>query len=373
MRYLHEILATHGHEVRVAITGSFNKADTWFKGADDIITKVPNDTRSYQRLFSLANRWRVPQEFSRLVDRFQPDVIHFASFDQSKSANLYWHCKHRGIRLVLQPWSMHFFCEQGYGFREGQQCTLCISEGFGAAIRKSCCGLDGSLRQLERVALRRMATSSADVVLSSNSDLDTILTQYGVPAQAIRRFPIPFNVLQVPLPPDLPTEDYFINFGQADASKGTDVLMDLFASMPDKQLRFYPIGDYSPRRFLPSNIQVIRGLGWTSGLSEAIAKAKAVVQPSLWATSTEYALCEAMAMGKPIIAFRVGVHKEILVHEKNAMVIEPGDFKQFKAAVDALDVDTKLRSTLSANAIACIKEINAPEKLSRQLIDLYSR
>lgn len=372
VRYLHRILTDHGHEVRVAITSPFDKADTWVEGADDFITVIPSRTRYYQRLHALGNKALVPHDFSCLVDRFQPEVAHFASFDHAKSSNLYWFCKQRGIRIVLQPWTMHFYCAQGFGFRGGQQCTRCITDGFATAIREGCTSLRGSVTQLERAALRKMATTSADVVLSSNSDLDAILVRYGVPAKKIRRFPIAFDTSNARALTDAPTSDYFIYYGQANDHKGTRFLIDLFALMPDKQLRLYPMAPYTPERPLTPNIKIIPGLGWDTGLGDAIARAKAVVLPSLWATSTEYSLCEAMTMGKPVIVFRVGVHKDILTPGRNALVIEVGDPEQFRDAVNALDSDASLRARLAEGGVECMEELNAPATLYAQLIDAYS-
>jgi glycosyltransferase involved in cell wall biosynthesis len=129
---------------------------------------------------------------------------------------------------------------------------------------------------------------------------------------------------------------------------------------------------YSTDEPLPPNIEVVPGVGWGNGLQEAIERAKAVVVPSLWATSTEYSLCEAMAMQKPVIVFGVGVHKDILTDRKDAMVVEVGNREQFKAALDALDGDPSLCERIAAAGAARVKEINGADRLHTLLISAYT-
>lgn len=371
VRYLHDILTNRGHEVRIAITSPYNQADTWIKGDDLLITAIPSRTRYYWRLYALANSKYVPNEFSHLVNEFKPDVVHFCSFDHTKSSNLYQYCHERKIRIILQPWTMHFYCAQGFGYKDNQQCTRCITDGLSTAFIQGCTNLRGCLGQLERASLRQMAVGLADIVLSSNSDLDKILQSYGVPACKVRRFPIAFDTSKT-LPADTKQGDYYIYYGQANSHKGTDFIIEFFSALSDKKLKLYPMSPYAASKTLPPNIEIISGIGWDNGLREAISNAKAVIVPSLWATSTEYSLCEAMTLRKPVVVFGVGVHKDVLTHRKNAMVVRAGSQKEFKVALDDLEENIDLYNSLAEAGSKRIAEINADSKLYAQLMDAYS-
>ena len=371
VRYLHQILSSHGHAVRITITSPFNKADTWIEGGDRFITPILRRMRYYERLYALANSTVVSEEFTRLIDEFNPDVVHFASFDQGKSANLYQYCHERKIRVVLQPWTMHFYCAQGYGYQKSYQCKRCITDGFSSAITQGCTSLRRSGNQLERASLRRTVIDSADVVLSSNNDLDDILQAYGILGHKIRRFPIPFDPSKI-VPMVTTQGDYYIFYGQMDSHKGVDFIIEIFSALPDKKLKLYPAAHYAPQRPLPPNIEIVPGVGWDTGLRDAIADAKAVVVPSLWATTTEYSLYEAMTMRKPIVVFKVGAHKDILIHLENALVVEVGSREQFKAALDMLEANQQLYARLADAGAKLVAEINSPARLYAQLMDAYS-
>lgn len=55
-------------------------------------------------------------------------------------------------------------------------------------------------------------------------------------------------------------------------------------------------------------------------------------------------------MSKPIVAFNVGVHKDVLVHESNAMVYEIGDFNGYLEGIHRVQNDALLRNKLSEGA-----------------------
>lgn len=370
-KYLYKILNSHNNEVKVITTNQLSEDSGLEKISESHIAIIPKTNKVLNLLHSLTSTSVVPNAFSELINSFNPDVVHFASFDHTKDSILYLYCKSRNIRIILQPWTMHFYCAQGFGFKDGHQCTDCITYGLHRAITSGCTGIIGGVRQIERKRLLSFATTAADVILSSNSGLDSILQQSGVPKERIVRFPVPFDIEKAKRLHCEEKENYFIYYGQTNDHKGTRTLIDQFCLMPDMKLRIYPMCGFSPHRVLTPNVEIVHGVSWGNGLLEAIENALAVVQPSLWCSSTEYALCEAMAMGKAIIAFNVGVHRDILKHEQNAMIVDVGDYIGFKTAVHTLATNVKLRRKISEGAYKTIVDINKVETLYQKLIVAY--
>lgn len=368
-RYLFQILTDAGHDVRVTITSPSDANDRVIgRGQYDAIPAASN-RRYYWRMYEMFNPHAIHQGFKDLVDEFAPDVVHFASFDHSKPTNLYRYCKTKNIRVVLQPWTMHFYCAQGYGFKDNGICAKCIDDGPQAAITQGCVSPRGVISQIERNSLRSQAFE-ADAVLSSNSDLDGLLERYGVDKDRIHRFPIPFDVSGIT---ETPTTkgSYYIYYGQAASHKGINFLLDIFSELPEKTLRIYPMAAYAPARKCSDNVKIMPGIGWNNGLREAIAGSFAVLLPSLWMTPTEYSLCEALVMKKPVVAFNVGAHKNILANRNHAMIVDAQDMVQFKAAMYELERDPVLYERLATGGLARIKELNSPEKLHSQLMKIY--
>src|SRR4029079_18728725 len=65
---------------------------------------------------------------------------------------------------------------------------------------------------------------------------------------------------------------------------------------------------------------------------------------------------EYMAMGKGIVASRLGQIGEVLVDGETALLVEPGDVEELKAAILKLVEDAELRRRLGTNARAAAEK-----------------
>lgn len=374
-RYLVDLLNSAGIELRIVVTG--DKMNDVDNDPFYINNKVSFLLRRMQKksIFNyVKNYLKMINEFRDLLDSFNPDVVHFASFDNAKPAFFISEAKKRNALVVLQPWTMDFFCIQNYGFRAGKQCHECSCGNFTLAVKHKCLSMRHLVRQRNRFLLK-FSSRCADVFLSSNSQLDKILLTYGVEDKKIIRFPIMFNYeafiakfyTNVSL-----TENYFVWYGLPVEEKGLNLILEIFKRRKDLRLKVYPS---KPIESLEEfdNIEVINGVSWNSGLFEAVSKAAAVLVPSLWATSTEYSLCEAMALKKAIIAFNVGVHKDILINNKNAIVIDVQTPDKYENALDDVIKKPSLRSVLGLGAFESLVALNNRKVLTEKLFEIYSK
>ena len=76
-------------------------------------------------------------------------------------------------------------------------------------------------------------------------------------------------------------------------------------------------------------------------------------------------------MRKPVVAYNVGVHKDMLQHRENAMVIEPGNVTDFADAVQELHQNFELRQQLGANALETITQVYSDDNILSPLRDAY--
>jgi len=370
VRYLTKVLKEENNQVKLVVLS--DKRDDFYLSdfyKENDVTFLPSKKNVLSRFANLFFQTNEIKQFRKILIEFTPEVVHFASFDNAKPPSYIKSAKKIGAKVILQPWTMQFFCAQGFGFRNGKQCTQCASGKFSNALIQKCITYKGIPSLIEKYYLRRSALS-ADVILSSNIDLDEILFKYGIKKTNIVRFPVPFdcNFFKNQITNE---EDYFIFYGQANQHKGLNVILNIFKNLPELKLKIYPLSNLPVNILKSSNIEIINGMNWSNGLEDAILNAKAVLVPSLWASSTEYALCEALLMKKPVVVFNVGVHKSIFKNKVNAMVADPDNFESFSDAIVELNNNKELRNNIGKNGYNTLLEINASENIYSHLLSSY--
>jgi glycosyltransferase involved in cell wall biosynthesis len=371
VRYITKILKRDKNQVKLVVLS--DRRDDYALGdfyMENDVEFLPIRRRLFDRIVRLFYRTREVRSFRKILFKFSPDVVHFASFEHTKPALFINEAKECGAKVVLQPWTMHFYCSQGFGFRNGEQCTLCANGDYLNALTKKCVSIKSIPSLIEKKILHKKALK-ANLFLSSNIELDRILIKYGIKQTHIFRFPIAFDYTFLD-EQSTKEDDYYIFYGQANSHKGFNILLDVFAKLPEQKLKVYPMTLLSDSISIPKNVEVINGMNWNNGLGNAIMKSKAVLMPSLWSTSTEYALCEALLMKKAVVVFNVGVHKDIYKDGFNALVVEPNNINSFAKAILELDTNEELRLRIAENGYNTLLDINNPDKLYLQLMRGYS-
>lgn len=366
VNFVTDLLLTNGHAVYLFC---LNKTDSG-NNKNDIITYATNQSKVISGLKHFIKGADVKQ-FKKVMANFNPDIVHVSSFLPSKSRFFIEYAKFYSAKVFLQPWTHHFFCHQGYAFRDGKACDLCVEKGYLQSIKNRCATIKNIHSIISRSFIQHSALK-ANGFLSSNTFMDEILLKYGIGNEKIFRFPIPYEIKDVKELNKGDEEDFFIFYGQPTKFKGIDILINTFVELKNIRLKIFPAQFYQPKKELPSNIEIINEISWNNGLDDAIKKAKAVVLPTLWPTTTEYALYEAMNYKKAIVAFNVGAHKEILTDGYNALVAEQNDFQKFKNSIILLNENKELKRKLGENAFKSLQKLTSNETIYKILMKVYT-
>ncbi|MEJ7735793.1 MAG: glycosyltransferase [Chitinophagaceae bacterium] len=94
--------------------------------------------------------------------------------------------------------------------------------------------------------------------------------------------------------------------------------------------------------------------------------------PSLW-EGLPIGLLEAMSMGKAVIATAVDGSTEIITHNENGLLIQPGDTDQLASALLRLCSDRNCRLKLGTHAIATIQSRYNVIAMTRQIEEVYKK
>ncbi len=63
--------------------------------------------------------------------------------------------------------------------------------------------------------------------------------------------------------------------------------------------------------------------------------------PSLWPEAMSYSVIQAMAYGKPVVAYDIGANSEAIIHGETGLLAEWGNIEQLTSLVRTLLLDQR--------------------------------
>jgi glycosyltransferase involved in cell wall biosynthesis len=112
--------------------------------------------------------------------------------------------------------------------------------------------------------------------------------------------------------------------------------------------------------------------GFRPDITEILARVDILVLPSLQEPFGKIVI-EAMAMGKPVIASRVGGVPEIVVDGQTGLLIPPADSEALRQALEQLIPDRKRREQMGLNGRKRVEQYFSLEKTVRETEHVYEQ
>jgi len=115
----------------------------------------------------------------------------------------------------------------------------------------------------------------------------------------------------------------------------------------------------------------VRFAGQRDDVPDVLAALDVVAVPSLWEEPFPFTALEAMAAGRPVVAFRIGGLPESVVHEETGLLVPPADEAALAAALAELVARPALARRLGEGASRRAAAFTI-ERHVRRLEDLYN-
>jgi glycosyltransferase involved in cell wall biosynthesis len=168
----------------------------------------------------------------------------------------------------------------------------------------------------------------------------------------------PLERTQFPRPPELHVDTFnLLTVGRLDRVKGHHLAIQAVAALePEVNAHLHILGD-GPSRSELATLAGSLGVaarvhlqGFQRNVYDYIAHCDALLMPSLH-EGLPYTLLEAMALGIPVIASRVGGLAEVIEDGRTGLLLPPEDAPALAAAIRQLQRDAGLRARLGAAAL----------------------
>lgn len=338
-----------------------------------------NDYGLYQRIrffFDAFYSWRTIKDIKALVNKERPDVALVQNVFPLISPSLY-HVLHRlNVPVVQLVYNYRFVCANGILFTHGKICERCIRGSFINAVVYKCYKQSRLLSALYggTIAFQRHIAKlgkKIDAYVTPDLFLRNKLREGGYPAA--KMFPVlnPFDVDRYT--PCYGHEGYFVYFGRIVREKGIFTLIDTMKRLSHCELVVVGGGEAAEEAqtlVKTEGLTNIRFTGPAYGekLISILNGAIAVVVPTQWYDNSPLVVHQSFALGKPVIASDIDGIPEIVKHEENGLLCEPGNDRDLAEKMLLLRSDEVLRQRLSHNARRMAEEWFTAERRFNELM-----
>jgi glycosyltransferase involved in cell wall biosynthesis len=279
------------------------------------------------------------RDFSQLLRRTKPDVVHVHNTFMVISPSIYSACREQQVPVVQTLHNYRLLCPQGSFIRNGKPCHDCASS-LGHSILHGC--YRGSRVKTATVATM-IAAHRALGTYSELVDRYIALTEFSRSTFVAGGLdPAKITVKPNFVDPD-PGErandgSYALFVGRIEPEKGLRTLLAAWRQLPERiPLRLAGTGPLAEElnvaaKELGTQVQYV-GQVPLDQLMKLMGGARFLIFPSELYENFPLTLAEAYACGVPVIASELGAMKEIVKHESTGLLFRPGDADDLAAKV----------------------------------------
>ncbi|MGH8972814.1 MAG: glycosyltransferase family 4 protein [Acidimicrobiia bacterium] len=269
---------------------------------------------------------------ARVVDAFEPDVVHLHNIYHQLSPSLLRPLQRRGIPAVMTLHDYKLACPTYQFLDHGQPCQACLGGHYSQAIRRRCKGGSLPASTLAAVELWIHTTLRAyhpvARFICPSRFLARKMAEAGVFPDRLRWVPHFMDLAGIPSR-DRPGPGPVVFAGRLSPEKGADTLIEA-AARDGTSLEIAGDGPERARleeladRRAPGRVR-FHGLLPKAEVLALFRSAAAVAVPSRWWENQPMTVLEALATGTPVVASDLGGLSELIEPGVTGVLVPPED------------------------------------------------
>lgn len=320
------------------------------------------------------------EKLRALLREFRPDVAHLHNVYHHLSPSILSVLKREGIPVV---WTVHDFkwiCPNYKLYTEEAPCERCHVYKYWNAVAHRCVSDSRAASAMAAVemAIHRLGRwYERDVALAvtPSAFLRNLLGRWGKDLTRIRHLPnfvdaAPFAGIVSDAGTDI------VYAGRLAEEKGVMKMLEMAAALPELRFRFIGTGpmEHALKAAVTSQgLTNVSFSGFLSGsdLFAAIAGARMVLVPSRWFENFPYAVLEAMALGKTVLASSTGGVPEIIEDGVSGVLLPPDDVPRWVDAIRRVAQDEAMLRQMGEKARQRTAARFSPDLHYERLMRIY--
>ena len=305
--------------------------------------------------------------YNRVINQLNPELVYI--FGASRFSPICRINRKNKIPYLLHFLTTYYYCPQNFATLNNLPCTKCLGVVPLNSIYNNCDNgglvlIHGPKNLFRYKAYINDINQCKFWSAHSETQLNR-LDKYNSNAIKIES-PIFFNNEHLFDIKSDKIQDYIFFSGQRIEAKGWNILnkilnntkATILTTFKSKSDAISSIKKYNLEEFHASGKLIYKtNVDSHKDLLKIISESRGVLIPSIYETTGEFTLLESMGLGKIVVCFKIGFHKDKLKNNHNALVHKLGDIEGVARSLDRLISQETNLKIIQTNAIEFVKKL----------------
>lgn len=348
--------------------------------AEYFVEEIDLNTGSKLKALDVIYSQENKRLMAKALEEFKPDIVHINNFQRQLSASIIDAIKEKNIPIVMTAHDLNPICPASIMLYNGEVCDDCITKGYAQCIKKKCVKgstLKSTLGVMEKKYYDiHKVFRKIDCIISPSEFNKNQLVNGKLKYNEIVTL---HNFVNESERNEYVLGDYAFYLGRLSKEKGILNLIEAIGYIPDAKLLI--AGDGPERERIEAYISEhkldgrITLLGYQNqdSIHKYITNSRFVVIPSICNENCPYSVLEAMEIGKPIVASRIGGIPELIADGENGYLYKADDINELKEKLTLLlDEDEKV-NRFAQKSRELYESYYSPDSYYNELIKIYNK
>jgi glycosyltransferase involved in cell wall biosynthesis len=313
-----------------------------------------------------------------LIHDTSPSLAHCHNIYHQISPSILHVLKEQGLPIVLTAHDYKLLCGNYKMLSHGQICERCCPGQHYHATIQRCVknSLTASIVTSIEMYLHRFLDiySLVDVIITPSRFVKSKLLQYEFRPEKVVH--VPNFVDSTKYQACYDNNGYFLYLGRLVEEKGLRTLLTTMKNL--RSVDLWVLGDGPQRAELEEFVSKhqldnvsFRGFLTGKNLIDAIRYARFVVLPSEWYENNPLSILESFAIGKPVVASRIGGIPELIDEDQDGLLFEAGNSEDLAEKICSMLSTPRRLISMGKAARSKVLRHYTPEQHYTRIMGIY--
>lgn len=277
--------------------------------------------------FRTIYSFKSKKEIKKLIKEENINIVHVHNTFPLISPSVYSIGKKSKVKVIQTVHNFRLLCPAATFVRDNKICEDCVNKGLISSVKHNCYRNSKIQTTISAITLK------FNRIIGSYKKIDSYIAltefnknklSYLINKEKIYVKPNYCGKLDIPIC-NINERKYFIYLGRLDKLKGINLIVEAWKNIKNEELIIVGTGpeEKNLKNFVKNNnIDNVKFLGYKekNEAMELLSKSKALLFPTQWYEPFGLVMIEALKLGIPVIANKIGSIPEIINSEKLGIV-----------------------------------------------------